>query len=504
MNVDPALLSDLDLTGALDREIDKPPRMLPPNLAMQALSTRRVRAAEWVQKVVGSSRFASSPEETVAASKINHGVRPVAVWDVPTRVLYGALALRLGQALPPVDRGRAQWTAFKRAPLDHEGAYIVATDIASCYQYLDHTLLMDELLVQVGDHAAVSLLGELLSATQGRTYGLPQQSTASDMLAEVILARLERVLVRRGIQVGRYNDDFRFTCRSWSDTVRAIEIFVEETRRLGLTMNDLKTITWRRSTYRKSLDEADDLRNQIAAEAQYDLTLVEHDPYGDVAALTPPNPSDVDREAAARIVERWAKVAGRSQIAPRRAKEHRALLDLMSSALTTLETEPSTSPEVLRCLMQMLRFARQMTPAVCRYLTGRTDPDPVVTAFDRLLASRAYLNGWQAWWLQKAIACRPEFGTGGGAERRLRWVRESLNAQHEAPTQRAYAALTLARHGQFAADQLLGLYDRMGAIARPSLVAGLALTNPPGNIRKAVTQDNPLHQWVYDWAPTGA
>ncbi|MFD0973742.1 RNA-directed DNA polymerase [Plantactinospora endophytica] len=501
MEIDPTLLQGIDLAGSLDREIDKPPRMLPQNGALQALSQRRPKAATWVQQVVGG-RFTPSTEETVAVSKINHGVRPVAVWDLPTRVLYGALAMHLEPSLPSVDRGQTQWAAFRRAPLEYDGSYIIATDIASCYQYIDHNLLMDELLIQVGEHAAVNTLRDLLSTTQGRTYGIPQQSAASDLLAEALLDRLERVLVRRGIQAGRYNDDFRFTCRSWSDAIRAIEIFSEETRRLGLTMNDLKTLTWKRSTYQRSLDEAEDLRKQIAADAQYDLTLIEYDPYGDEVVSQPPDPTDVDREAAARIVERWAKVGGRSQIAARRVKEHRALLDLLSSALATLETEPTTDSELLKHLMLILRFARQMTPAVCRYLAGRTDPAPVIAAFDKLLTSRAYLNDWQSWWLQSAIASNPAFGTGDGAKRRIEWVHEAFGAQ--APTPRAYAALTLARHGQINADELLRLYDRTGATARPLLVAAIALTKPPNRISKAVTQDNPLHRWVYEWAPTGA
>ncbi|MGC5321578.1 RNA-directed DNA polymerase [Micromonospora arida] len=501
MEIDPVLLQGINLAGSLDRQIDKPPRMLPQNGILQALSQRRPKAVTWVQQVVGG-RFTPSAEETIAVSKINHGVRPVAVWDLPTRVLYGALTMRLEPLLPAVDRGQAQWAAFKRAPLNYEGSYIVATDIASCYQYIDHSLLIDELLVQVGEHAAVNTLGDLLSTAQGRTYGIPQQSAASDLLAEALMDRLERTLLRRGIQAGRYNDDFRFTCRSWSEAVRAIETFSEETRRLGLTMNDLKTITWKRSTYQRSLDEAEDLRQQIAVDAQYDLTLFEYDPYGEEVALQPPDLTDVDREAAARIIERWANVGGRSQIPARRVKEHRALLDLLTSALVTLETAPGTDLDLLKHLMRMLRFARQMTPAVCRYLGGLADPAPAIAAFDKLLTTRAYLNDWQSWWLQSAIASNAAFGTGEGAKRRIEWVRAALGAQ--APTPRAYAALTLARQGQIKADELLRLYDRTGTTARPLLVAAIALTKPSTRISNAVIQDNPLHRWVYEWALTGA
>src|SRR5262249_42979922 len=148
-------------------------------------------------------------------------------------------------------------------------------------------------------------------------------------------------------------------------------------------------------------------------------------------------------------------------------------------------------PELLRILVRMLRFARQMTPGICRYFATRTNPAPVIAAFDKLLGSRAYLNHWQSWWLQSAIASSPAFGTGDGATRRMKWVRAALDAHEQAQTPRAYAALTLARHRQITSDELLRLYDRTGNTARPLLVAAIALTKPTDRIKKAVTQDNP-------------
>lgn len=48
------------------------------------------------------------------------------------------------------------------------------------------------------------------------------------------------------------------------------------------------------------------------------------------------------------------------------------MLDLLSSAFATLETEPTTDPELLQHLMRMLRFARQMTPAASRSWRARS------------------------------------------------------------------------------------------------------------------------------------
>ena len=79
-------------------------------------------------------------------NKGRHGVRPVAVWDLPSRLAYRALASRLEVDLPPLHRGKAEWREFQRAPLMLGSRYIVASDITACYQHIDHGLLADELL----------------------------------------------------------------------------------------------------------------------------------------------------------------------------------------------------------------------------------------------------------------------------------------------------------------------------------------------------------------------
>jgi len=71
--------------------------------------------------------------------------------------------------------------------------------------------------------------------------------------------------MRRGLRVFRHNDDFRFVCRSWSEVIRAVEVLSEEARMMGLTVNDHKTVPWRRAKYEAHLDEADALRPESAS-----------------------------------------------------------------------------------------------------------------------------------------------------------------------------------------------------------------------------------------------
>jgi hypothetical protein len=502
MKIVPGLLSEGDIATALGAEIVLPRRLMPPDPIYPALIGREDVATQWAHDRLAGA-FMPTPEETVAVSKGRHGVRPVAVWDIPSRLAYRALTAKIEPHLPPLVRSRARWQEFQRAPLQRDGRYIVTSDIAACYQQIDHGLLSEELLIQTGEHDVVDAVTALLREASGRTYGLPQQSHASDVLAEAFLARLERALVRRGLQVDRYNDDFRFTCASWSEVVRSIELLEEEARRVGLSVNDLKTVTWGKKKYEEHLDEADELRGEIAEEAELDLTHFDADPYGVVIAEEP-DPRDVDLLSAMRVLERWTKVAGRGNVPARRRAEHRATVELIPYALGTLGAVPETAPDVLGHCMRLLRFERTLSPAVAKYLSTRQDGRMVLDAFDALLRSKSYLNGWQTWWLQEPVARLVGFAEGTGSKRRLEWSRAALTSAEHTPVLRAEAARTLARHKRIELDELLRIYDRSSNIVRPVLAASIPLLNPTTAVRKAVTGDSQLNAWVYDWAATQA
>lgn len=273
--------------------------MLPQDSTYPSLLVNLVEAAEWVHDRLAGD-FVPTPEETVGANKPGHGIRPIAVWDLPARIAFRALARRVEVQLPPLLRSRPHYQEFQRKPLSRNGRYVVAADIANCYQNLDHGLVLNEIAVQTGDHEAIGSLSALLRETTGRSYGLPQQSYASDVLAEAFLARLERSLIRRRLAVDRYNDDFRFTCDSWSDVIRSLEVLEEEARLVGLTVNDMKTFTWGRKKYEEHLDATEALRQEIADEAELDLTQFDTDTYEGVVVMEPPDVDDVEILSAIR------------------------------------------------------------------------------------------------------------------------------------------------------------------------------------------------------------
>src|SRR5665811_1209842 len=110
-----------------------------------------------------------------------------------------------------------------------------------------------ELVAQTGDGQRVDTLTTLLTAITGRRYGLPQQNHPSDVLAEAYIDVLERRLHRANARVWRYSDDFRIATDSWSDALATVDLLEREVRRIGLTLNDPKTVIRRGDTYEASL-----------------------------------------------------------------------------------------------------------------------------------------------------------------------------------------------------------------------------------------------------------
>jgi RNA-directed DNA polymerase len=149
--------------------------------------------------------------------------------------------------------------------------------------------------------------------------------------------------------------------------------------------------------------------------------------------------------------------------------------------------------------MNLLRYEQTITPAVCDFLTSRHDDAALLGAFDKLLRRNIYLIGWQAWWLQQPLA-RLNLTTGAGCQRRTKWLGDLFADARRSPVLRAHAAKTLARHGLVTTDALLRVYDWSSSVERPIIVEAMAFLKPAKDVRNAITGDNKLHEWIFDWA----
>jgi hypothetical protein len=490
------LVAEAEFRSAVDLVLANQPRLLPPDPATVVLGTHRDEGAAWAHsQAVGE--MTPTPGDVVSAAKGKHGIRPVAVWDIPSKLLYTALSERLRPDLPDLVRGSESWNEFLKAPLGEPCDYVVVADIASCYDMIDHGLLTEELRVQRGDHDTIDTLIDLLAEVGRRKYGLPQQSASSDLLANAFLQRLERFLHRRGLRLWRYVDDFRIACDTWSEVVRAIEVLDEEARRHGLLLNDFKTFTWKRGNYEERLEHVEKLRQDIADEAEIDLQVWTAGQYEEPDEVEV-DPNDVAVLASTRLLDLWRDIAGEGEVAPEQRDTHLAVLQLLPQALAILVPDPDDLADTLDILFQILRFEQVLTPAVCGYLTTVTDQAQLFAALDRFLQMDPYLSDWQMWWVLNLYGGFPGFTSGAGGATRLQWATSTYDRTAPGTLIRAHAALNLARLGALAVDRLMTDYDTSSPTARSTLAAAIAIAQPPPQIEAAVRADSQLHAWIFD------
>lgn len=105
------------------------------------------------------------------------------------------------------DRRKVQETLAAK-----DSAYVLMTDVASFYEYVDHDVLADELLELTGDESGVSALSGLLGELMRSRRGLPQGPLSVGDLADVYLSAVDRRLVRDDFELYRFTDDYRLPC----------------------------------------------------------------------------------------------------------------------------------------------------------------------------------------------------------------------------------------------------------------------------------------------------
>lgn len=443
--------------------------------------------------------FTPTPEETSFGSKGGHATRPIALWDVPTRIAYHLYTDRvdphLSESSPSVN-----WDEFQRLPLNHKAPYVVSTDISAFYQYIDHDVLRNEVGLQTNDSSAASGATHVAQCASGRRFGLPQQNTSSDRLANFYAAKLDRALIRAGYTSYRYNDDFRILCQSWSECVRALETLSMAAKQIGLTLNEGKTRTWKMAHYEKSLSSFSDLRSSIASDAKIELTRYEIT-YDDFIEV-PPSKSEIERASAIEVLRRWNSVAGRGVVTARNSQTHRALLQLIPTALHNLQGSSDTIlvTEVLKISSKLLRFEQQLTPAVARYLAG-IHGETAWQAISTHQKKGYYLSDWQKWWLVSCLNISPGVLSGKLKSDYITWLTVIKDSGNQSSLLKATATLNLAPHGAIGREEIQQRTQLSTPLTLGIYAAALALM--PGNTSKqqgALRSGNLEVGLAIDWA----
>ncbi len=429
-------------------------------------------------------------------------MRPVAELSVRDRVLYRALVSRWENELPSPDRSSLAYEAFLDAPLSSgvTPTYVVSSDVTACYEYVDHGLLGREVLAITGDSDGVEALTNLLAGVMGRSYGLPQQSGTSDVLAEAYLSVVDRRLRRQGLQVWRYNDDFRIAVDGWSDALNAVDALERECRSIGLALNDLKTVIRKGETYKRVLGRRAEVMQEISDEVELDLSDIMKGPYDDLLVVEP-DKSEVEVGAAHRIVAEWTTLQDKmlapdqgAGLTPEEMEKRVALTDLLRWALKVLEAE-ATDDDVLEACAQVLRTEQTLTPYVARYVARSRDAAKAVAWFETFLAGNPYLTPWQAWWVAPSL--RALKGSYAADSRQRDWLQSVWQDPACPEPVKAGIAFTVAQKGLSDVSDLLKVYEAMTDTGRPFIARAVGATATTTDAGAATLQDE--DEWV-KWA----
>jgi RNA-directed DNA polymerase len=197
-------------------------------------------------------------------------MRPIAILNVEDRIVHMALKIVLEPMIEALlgersfgfrpNRSRYdQLQAVRRLVIGHSDQYgaALSADISSCFDELDHGLIIDDLRALVADAEMIKLFLLLLeqvgSGREGwlrkRRVGVLQGSPLSPLLANWNLARFDRAWRQRHgdrAPLFRYADDLLIVARNQAEAARLrrpLEDCLRRANRLGLADGKTKIAT---------------------------------------------------------------------------------------------------------------------------------------------------------------------------------------------------------------------------------------------------------------------
>lgn len=493
LTLESATLDDLDLGAAVDAELADPPRLLPSRVLNAAIKAHRDEYVEHLASLV-QRPLRVSQQDLLWASKSRLGHRPLSVLPLQERVIYRALVGLLAPRLSDFDKRRMSYADFEQYPLGFDGAkYIASADVAAYYQYVDHSLLAARIVESAGRADVARALSSFLQLVFQRHYGLPQDNRASDVLGELYIVPVERGMIRAGLWLSRFNDDFRISTVSVSGGYAAIERLQTELQALGLTLNEEKTRVRGIEKYRRGLGEVDRrMREKLAA---HEVDLTRYNEY--TGEPIDPDPDEVQEailDATTRAgADLYWDALERLKDPSSDALERLTSKKLLQVALSILSQ--GRSGAVVGHGTSLLATDPSLAQAYANYLTGLAQSGGKESAGEEaatLLATDGYAPAWQRLWMMQPFLV-------GGAD-----LPESVAkflagyAKSDAPSiVRARAILLLAAKKLITDGTAAKQIERMPPVAAPDLVAAVGVANRTNDaVVNAVRGERPEAAWI--------
>lgn len=178
------------------------------------------------------------------------------------------------------------WQKFQETTREQAEShnYVVSVDIGDFYARIYHHRLENALrAVDRGGAKTKHIMAILTRLSGGTSYGLPVGGPAARILAELVLNRVDHLIVAQPTirSFCRYADDYRFFVEDIHAAYKAIGLLSEKLlRNEGLTLQKSKTRIMKASEYLSVLDPPDPPKGSAAAF----LSLhIHYDPYSATA-----------------------------------------------------------------------------------------------------------------------------------------------------------------------------------------------------------------------------
>lgn len=490
MRIPASLISELKLEKAAKEVTSIPLDRSPLMVTDACLADDPETVAEFARSSFRGGRRVFS--ETLTMPRRTFGSRPITITGPVDRALYTALVARVASALGPESRSRDRWVAHEELGLDPKAPeYAVKADVASFYEYVDHSILQERLVVLSMNVDASRAITDWLDEALEKRSGLPQMSSSSDLLADAYIEPVSQSLSLAGFESSRYADDFKVLAGDWAEAGLAIETIVEETRRLGLVLSTEKTAIWRSATLLKEEQSRHATLDRYFSAARASLEFDMIEPVysaDDEPDLLPP--SSLYERANRAILRDWLE----GDETDRSGRE-----PFVSSALRTLRlAEERLSDELLFQLVY--RHPTRMEDVV-KYVLARPDSEQAKNwRTTEKLRGLDLRSPWSRLWLLHVIGRLPRKSKQTRLSNdALQWARSQLVDTREVI--RAEAAWALAAHRSLETEEARMLLSGGSDLSRPAVLASLARQEQSDttSLGAAIDKSTPLTACAVSW-----
>jgi hypothetical protein len=195
------------------------------------------------------------------------------------------------------------WSQFQERAIELAKAseFVLECDISDFYPRVYHHRIENALRRATTDSTAVDRIMALLKQmSKGVSYGLPVGGPAARLLSELLLNRVDRLLLAQGITFCRFADDYRLFAVSREDAYRQLIFLTEKLfENEGLALQKSKTLIMSSEEFlsTRMLIVDDSLEPEENEERSFLLLRLHYDPYAPTA--------DADYEALQAELRRY-------------------------------------------------------------------------------------------------------------------------------------------------------------------------------------------------------